>query len=400
MPTLASSELPVPKSWEEFEDICADLFSRIWNDRNVVRYALLGERQNGVDIRGRLADGAAIGAQCKRKRQWPVSRLTTGDIDDEIAEALKFKPALTEFTIATTAPNSAALQAHVDSITERHREQGLFSVHLLGWSELSRRITDHPQLIEKHFGFVALSSVRARIDEIPNETARLVADLTQVALSASPPIPATPPLNAEVLQPGLAEALERDFQRRYSLAMQRSMFPELQKIDLFQNLANAVPDGVTTAPSAGLRRLIFLRAARSRALRGAPEEAEDFLAAALALPGSGGELPARARIMDAQGDGERAISMLRDERDAESRSVLLDIIVKRKGDAAALDWLRDESIVATDLTPGGVMVLCQIHLRRQDFVAIKQTLGSLGDGQLRDCPYFLFFRGMPSLRRR
>jgi hypothetical protein len=392
MPTLASSELPVPKSWEEFEDICADLFSRIWNDRNVVRYALLGERQNGVDIRGRLADGAAIGAQCKRKRQWPVSRLTTGDIDDEIAEALKFKPALTEFTIATTAPNSAALQAHVDSITERHREQGLFSVHLLGWSELSRRITDHPQLIEKHFGFVALSSVRARIDEIPNETARLVADLTQVALSASPPT--TPPLNAEVLQPGLAEALERDFQRRYSLAMQRSMFPELQKIDLFQNLANAVPDGVTTAPSAGLRRLIFLRAARSRALRGAPEEAEDFLAAALALPGSGGELPARARIMDAQGDGERAISMLRDERDAESRSVLLDIIVKRKGDAAALDWLRDESIVATDLTPGGVMVLCQIHLRRQDFVAIKQTLGSLGDGQLRDCPYFLFFRGI------
>ena len=83
---------------------------------------------------------------------------------------LKFEPSLSEFTIATTAPNDAKLQAHVDAITERHKAQGLFSVHLLGWSELSRRITDHPQLVEKHYGFVALSSVRARIDEIPNET--------------------------------------------------------------------------------------------------------------------------------------------------------------------------------------------------------------------------------------
>jgi hypothetical protein len=41
MPTIASSELPVPKSWDEFEDICADLFGRIWNDHNTVRYSRL-----------------------------------------------------------------------------------------------------------------------------------------------------------------------------------------------------------------------------------------------------------------------------------------------------------------------------------------------------------------------
>ena len=105
MPTIASSELPVPKSWDEFEDICADLFGRIWNDHNIVRYGRLGQRQNGVDIRGRLPDGGIAGVQCKRKRQWPVVKLTTKDIDDEVAEALKFAPSLSEFTIATTAPN-------------------------------------------------------------------------------------------------------------------------------------------------------------------------------------------------------------------------------------------------------------------------------------------------------
>ena len=78
MPTIASSELPVPKSWDEFEDICADLFGRIWNDHNIVRYGRMGQRQHGVDIRGQLPAGGIAGVQCKRKRQWPV-----GQTDDQ-----------------------------------------------------------------------------------------------------------------------------------------------------------------------------------------------------------------------------------------------------------------------------------------------------------------------------
>jgi hypothetical protein len=40
------------------------------------------------------------------------------------------------------------------------------------------------------------------------------------------------------------------------------------------------------------------------------------------------------------------------------------------------------------------MALCQIHLRWQEFVAVKQVLASLNDAQLRESPYFLFFRGV------
>jgi hypothetical protein len=393
MPTIASSELPVPKSWDEFEDICADLFSRIWNDHNIVRYARMGQRQHGIDIRGRLPDGQIAGVQCKRKRQWPVVELTTKDIDDEVAEALKFEPPLSEFTIATTAPNDGKLQAHADAITERHQAQDLFSVHLLGWNELSRRITDYGQLVEKHYGFVPLSSLRTRIDEIPNQTARLVTDnLRQWGLPAGSPTAATP--SPDTLRTEIAEALERDFQRRYAQATQRSMFPELLKTDLLRNLANEVREGTATSPSAGLRRTIFLRAARSRALRNAVKEAEELLAAGVALPGLEGELPARARVTEARGDSEGAIRALRDERDADSRSVLLSVIAKHKGDAAALDWFRDQSLSPADLTPNGVMALCQIHLRRQDFVMVKQILAGLSDAQLRECPYFLFFRGI------
>jgi len=395
MPTIASSELLVPKSWDESEDICADLFGQIWNDPNVVRYGRSGQRQDGVDIRGCLPDGRIAGVQCKRRRQWPVVELTTKEIDDEVAEALKFEPPLSEFTIATTALNAAKSQAHVDATTERHRAQGLFSVHLLGWNELSRRIANHARLVEKHYGFVALSSVRTTIGEIPIETARLVVDsLRQLDLPVASHTAGVKPPSADTLRPELGEALERDFQRRHSQATQRSMFPELLKTDLLRNLAIEAREGAAAVLSASLRRTIFLRAARSRAPRNDVAEAEDFLAAGLALPGSEVELAARARVREARGDSEGAIRALRDQKDVDSLSVLLSIIARHKGDAAALDWFRDQSLPPTDLTPNGVMALCQIYQRRQDFAAIKEILGGLSDAQLRECPYFLFFRGI------
>lgn len=183
MPTIATSQLPIPKDWNEFEDICADLFSLIWNDHNTVRYGRAGQRQNDVDIRGQSPRGGIAGVQCKGKRQWPPVKLTTAEIDAEVAKALDFQPPLSEFTIATTALNDGPLQAHVDAITERHRAQGLFSVHLLGWDELCRRITNYDQLVEKHFGLITLSSVRRDIEAVP----RLVADnLCELGLVAVP----------------------------------------------------------------------------------------------------------------------------------------------------------------------------------------------------------------------
>jgi hypothetical protein len=395
MATIATSDLPVPKSWDEFEDICADLFTRIWNDNGVVRYGRTGQSQNGVDIRGRLAGGRVAGVQCKRKRQWPVAKLTRKDIDDEVAEALNFEPPLSELTIATTALNDNKLQAHVDAITERHRAKGLFSVHLLGWSELSRRIADYPDLVEKYFTFIAPSSVRDTFNEIPKETARLIVDeLREWRLPAGPSDADAPSRRVDTLHPGLAEALERDFQRRYAQAMQRSMFPEFQKIDLLRNLANEIRSVSPPTLSAELRRKIFLRAARSTALRKAVQEAEEFLAAGLALSGSEKELPARARVAEARGDSERAIRMLRDENDSDSQSVLLGLIAQQKGDAAALAWFQDQSLSPGDLTPNGVVMLSQIHLRQENFAAVKQVLSGLAEAQIRESPHLLFFRGV------
>ena len=249
---------------------------------------------------------------------------------------------------------------------------------------------DHAELLEKHYGFVALSSVRARIAEIPQETARLATDnLRQWSLPTGPSGAGAPTSGAaDAPSRGVAEALERDFQRRYLLALQRSMFPEFLKVDFLCDLANDVREATTLSPE--LRRTVFFRAARSRALRNDIEEAEEFFAAGAALRGPEAELTPRARIMEARGESETAIRALRDEIDADSRSVLLTLIAKHKGDDAALEWYRDQSLSTNDLT----LALCQIHLRKQDVTAVKGILAGLVEAQLRECPYFAFLRGI------
>lgn len=152
MPPAAHLEYAPPKSWEQFEELCADLFQVMWQDPALVRHGRAGQRQRGVDIVARHGAFYPVGLQCKRRAQWPEKTLSIGDIDAEIADALSFEPALHTFYLLTTAPDDVKLQAHVRRINDRHRAAGLFTVVLLGWSELARRVTLYPEIAAKHFG--------------------------------------------------------------------------------------------------------------------------------------------------------------------------------------------------------------------------------------------------------
>ena len=112
------------------------------------------------------------------------------------------------------------------------------------------------------------------------------------------------------------EALERDFAARYRRALKRSFFYE-NTIDLFQLLAREILDGQLTILSQELRRRIFLRAARSAAIRNEPANAERYFNAASQLKGPDSDLPARARIAERRGDLDQAIQILRDVTDSE-----------------------------------------------------------------------------------
>jgi hypothetical protein len=141
-----------PRSWNQFEELCADTFQEEWQDSTLVRHGRAGQPQHGIDIVGR--DGAIwpIGIQCKKKSVWPVSAVTTQDLDKEVDRAKKFKPTLKVFYLVSTAPDDQKLQEHARLITERHHAKGLFSVAVIGWGELVRRATRHQNVAAKHFG--------------------------------------------------------------------------------------------------------------------------------------------------------------------------------------------------------------------------------------------------------
>jgi hypothetical protein len=141
-----------PRSWDQFEELCADAFQEEWQDSTLVRHGRTGQTQHGVDIVGRDGANWPVGIQCKRKSLWPVSEVTTRDLDDEVEKAKNFKPALRAFYLVSTAPDDQPLQQHARLITERHQREGLFAVAVIGWGELVRRATRHQHVAAKHFG--------------------------------------------------------------------------------------------------------------------------------------------------------------------------------------------------------------------------------------------------------
>ena len=146
MPSPTTTDLPIPKSWDEFEDICADLLKRLWHDPYVVRHGRAGQRQHGVDIYGKpvhlqgCGSGSA-GAQCKR-----VVELTEGDIRNEIEQTPEFVPKLEEFLILTTLKRDASLQKYV-----RTQDWPINRVEILFWEDLSLQFSEFDELLQKHF---------------------------------------------------------------------------------------------------------------------------------------------------------------------------------------------------------------------------------------------------------
>jgi Restriction endonuclease len=68
MPLLSTSQVPPPKNWQDFENLCADLWQEKWQDCFIQRYGRSGQAQQGVDIVCResgMNNDGWTGIQCK-----------------------------------------------------------------------------------------------------------------------------------------------------------------------------------------------------------------------------------------------------------------------------------------------------------------------------------------------
>lgn len=151
MPLRKTSQLPAPKSWEEFEMLCCDLFRCVWQDPGTQRNGRTGQPQHGVDVFGRPNQGIGYaGVQARNKIQLPTG-LNTAELFEEVDKAKSFAPPLTKFILATTAPNDAKIQQEARLLTAEQITRGSFPVEVWGWAEMESRIAEYPELLQQYY---------------------------------------------------------------------------------------------------------------------------------------------------------------------------------------------------------------------------------------------------------
>jgi hypothetical protein len=386
MPLPISSQYAPPKSWEEFEDLCADLYALIWNDTGTQKHGRQGQPQGGVDVYGRPDGKNYSGVQCKNKSIWPPTELTTDEIDEEVEKAKTWQPGLKHYIITTTAPNDQKLQQHARKITSTHRKKRLFTVEVASWDEITRHLANYPHLLQK-YGYVPDAGL---VTQLVAETLRQSGQRPGLSPSAKSIAPLAD------AGPNVAEALERDLAARYLRAMRRSFFPETMQADEFASVADIAQEPTYTSVSSDLRRRILLRAARSEAVRGSVDKARELLSSAQSLKGTESDLIARARILEST-DVEGALALLRDETDADARSTVFNMLVRHRSPAAGLEWFAQEKIGVAGLTINGLQTLTSAHLQSGDFDGLKARFDEVTPAQLSDAPYFHFVRAMVNM---
>ncbi|KAF0219134.1 MAG: hypothetical protein FD174_2220 [Geobacteraceae bacterium] len=149
---FTNAQIPAPQRWQDFEELCADLWQEIWGDPGTEKHGRSGQQQHGVDIYGRPDQRPDYeGVQCKGKDGRYGQHVTETELKTEVEKAKEFYPRLKRFILATTAPNDKEIQLAARKITEEHLAVGLFAVEVLGWDEIQRRLASHPNVIDKHY---------------------------------------------------------------------------------------------------------------------------------------------------------------------------------------------------------------------------------------------------------
>lgn len=144
-----NKQIPRPKYWQEFEDLCLALFKAVWKDPLAQKNGRIGQPQQGVDVWGAV-DSVRVrfqGVQCKSKDESLGSKVTKSELVEEIAKAENFAPPLEHWVLATTAPSDAELQKLAREISVERERQGKFTVQVLGWSDIETLLCDYPNVL-------------------------------------------------------------------------------------------------------------------------------------------------------------------------------------------------------------------------------------------------------------
>ena len=151
------NSLQAPNDDKQFEQLCLHVLEHLHKTLRGQAYGRNGQAQHGVDfyIEVPASDGAGgsaitqfIGIQCKHKDRLLEGELGVKELEDEVKKAKGFKPALTTFIIATSAPTDTKPQDKARELTAEHQKQNprLFSVEVWFWEKIRDEFSKNREL--------------------------------------------------------------------------------------------------------------------------------------------------------------------------------------------------------------------------------------------------------------
>lgn len=147
-----STQIPPPKSWEQFEELCLALWQELWTDPLALKNGRRGQPQCGVDVYGQQGGkGPFHGVQCKGKDQGYGHSLSIVEVLEEIKKAEHFSPPLAGYVIAATAARDVRLQQFARELTVQREARGQFPVAILSWEDLQSMIGRHRRVLERFY---------------------------------------------------------------------------------------------------------------------------------------------------------------------------------------------------------------------------------------------------------
>jgi len=111
-----TDSLLAPNDDKEFEQLCQHVLEHRFKTLRGQAYARSGSPQHGVDFyieipaeggKESTAGTQIIGVQCKHKDRAIGHELTVEELNAEVQKAKGFRPPLTAFIVATSAPTAA-----------------------------------------------------------------------------------------------------------------------------------------------------------------------------------------------------------------------------------------------------------------------------------------------------
>lgn len=144
----------VPEHAQDFENLCSDVYSEIFNCNTPNIYGRKGQKQYGLDIliyeNNLNNESNRIGIQCKHVNKLTFDGRSGDSIMKEVRKAEKGKQKISRLIIATSLPSDTKLIDQVNAESESREKAGKFSISIEFIQDIENHINSKPILIERY----------------------------------------------------------------------------------------------------------------------------------------------------------------------------------------------------------------------------------------------------------